>query len=73
MAKTAAEFKEEMLRNLSGTAADADRQVAFWTRELAYAETPAIAAQTQELIQTYTSLAEFSRAAALVVEDVVVP
>lgn len=73
MAKTANEYKEEMLRNLSGTAADADRQVAFWTRELEYAETPAIAAQTQDLIDTYEALAEFSRAAALALEDVVTP
>jgi hypothetical protein len=70
MAKTAGEFKEELLRNLNGTAADADRQVAFWTRELEYAETPAIAAQTQELIQTYAALAEFASTVAVLLEDV---
>jgi len=70
MAKSADEYKEELLRNLAGTANMADRSKAFLLREIEFAETPAIRETMQDKIETYDALAEFSRAAALVLEDV---
>jgi len=67
---TAEEYKDVTIRNFNGTAADADRQIAFWTKELESCETDAIREATQGLIDTYTALSAFSTAAALALEDV---
>jgi hypothetical protein len=70
MALTAEEYKDHLLRKLNGDAAIADRDKAFWERELQFAETDAIAAVTQDKITEADTLAEFCRAAALALEDV---
>lgn len=70
MAKTAEEYKEELLRKLNGDAAIADRDAAFWTKELPFAETDAIAETTRDKIADAEVLADFLRTAALALEDV---
>lgn len=70
MAKKATEYKDELLRKLNGDAFLADKEVAFLTRELEYAETTAIAVQMSDKIEEASYLSEFLKAAALALEDV---
>lgn len=70
MAKTAAEYKEELLRKVSGDAFLAEKDAAFLEREITYAETDGIADMLTEKKEEATVLGEFLRALAIAVEDV---
>ena len=68
---TALEYKERLLRQLSGDAYLAERHAEFITlKELPYAETSGYADALQDQIDTATNRALWLRAAALVIEDV---
>lgn len=70
MAKTATEYKDELLRRLNGDAVLADREAAYLERELPYAETPAILSVLTDKKTEAETLSAFLKAAALALEDV---
>lgn len=70
MAESAQECKDRMIRQLNSDAAIALRDEVFWTREMQYAETQAIADQMQEHIDVIAARKEWLTAAAIALEDV---
>lgn len=70
MAKTAVEYKEDLLRRLSGDAFLAEKEAAFLTRELPNAETDAIAERMEEQIEEATLLGEYLRNLAEQIEEI---
>lgn len=70
MAKTAAEYKEELLRKISGDAFLAEKDAAFLEREIPFAETDAITEQMTSKMNEATAFGEYLRGLADVVEDV---
>jgi hypothetical protein len=70
MAKTAAEYKEDLLRRLSGDAFLAEKEAAFLTRDLPNAETDAIAERMEEQVDEATTLGEYLRNLAAQIEEI---
>lgn len=69
MAKTAEEYREDLLRRFSVDAQIAEHEAAFLTRELPNAETDAIGKRIQEQIDEATTLGEYLRNLSLWVEE----
>lgn len=70
MAMTAAEYKEDLLRKLSGDAFIAEKEAVFLVRELVNAETDAIAERMEDKIDEATILGGYLRTLAAQIEEI---
>lgn len=70
MAKTAAEYKEELLRKISGDAFLAEKDAAFLEREIIYAETDGVEEMLKEKKEEATALGSYLRNLAIQVEEI---